>query len=157
MAARLKLTYDNALIHVADLCAKSEHCEAEIRTKLYKWGISSADSLKIITYLKENDFINEIRYAKTFSHDRLRLSNWGRNKIKKGLIQKRISAHAIEIGLESIDEQEYIEHLQHLIKVKTKEYDINNYEERLKIYRHLFCRGFESPLILQYINKYKAE
>lgn len=155
MPAQKKLTPESALSHAAALCAKSEQCETEIRVKLYKWGISSAESDKIIAYLIDNKFIDQNRFAVAYSHDKLRFSGWGRLKIKKGLIQRHIPESAINVGLSSIDEDEYMEYIRRIVANKAKSCDLNNNTDRLKVYRHLFGKGFESGLILQVINELK--
>ena len=87
--------------------ASSEHCAEDVRLKLRQWGATSSDEQTIIAHLVEHDFINHLRYAKAFVHDKLHFQNWGRIKISYALRAKRIEDFIIDEALESIDEQDY--------------------------------------------------
>lgn len=141
-AARLKM---------ADLCARSEQCEWDIRQKLRKQGLNGADIEKILDFLIENKFIDDYRFARSFTNDKVRFSAWGRNKIRQALSLKRIPRSAITEALKEIDEKEYIKALQRAGISKAKNLNLYNYEDKAKLYRYLMSRGFESSLIYKFI------
>ena len=150
------ITPDAARLKMADLCARSEHCEYEIREKLRKQGLPSAETDKIITFLIYNKFIDNERYARSFTNDKVRFASWGRNKIRQALALKRIPSSAIKEALNEIDEKEYLKAIQRAGISKVKSLDIEDYDDRLKLYRHLLSRGFESSLIsklIEYLRK----
>ena len=150
------VTPDAARLKMADLCARSEQCEYEIREKLRKQGLPSAEADKIITFLIDNKFIDNERYARSFTNDKVRFASWGRNKIRQALALKRIPSSAINEALNEIDEKEYLKAIQRAGISKVKSLDIEDYDDRLKLYRHLLSRGFESSLIsklIEYLRK----
>ena len=150
------VTPDAARLKMADLCARSEQCEYEIREKLRKQGLPSAEVDKIITFLIDNKFIDNERYARSFTNDKVRFASWGRNKIRQALALKRIPSSAINEALNEIDEKEYLKAIQRAGMSKVKSLDIEDYDDRLKLYRHLLSRGFESSLIsklIEYLRK----
>ena len=57
------MTPDAAKLRMADLCARSEQCEADIRQKLYRLGLSSVEVQQIITQLIDEKFIDNARFA----------------------------------------------------------------------------------------------
>lgn len=125
------------------LCAKSEHCEYELREKMMRWEIPSEKADKIIEKLRADSFIDDERFARAYTLDKLRYNHWGREKIRFMLRGMRIPSAAIEYGLSEIDEDEYEEIKRKLIDKKEREIkDTNSYVRRVKLQRFLYSRGF---------------
>lgn len=153
------ITYEGALQRMASLCARSEQCEADIRQKLYRLGLSSGDVQKIVEELTAGKFIDNARFARSFARDKCRFSCWGRNKIRLELKMRRISPSDIDRALDSIDMDEYLDALHRATYAKGRSLDINGQErrtERLKLFRHLLARGFESDLASDAIKEFVA-
>lgn len=149
MKSKKPVTPDAARIRMADLCARSEQCEADIRQKLYKMGITSAQTAEIIEYLIDNKFIDNARFARSFARDKCRFSAWGKYKIQSALAAKRISSKDIAQGIEGIEESDYREALRRVTVAKAKGIDLfgdDARENRMKLFRHIISRGFESNL-----------
>lgn len=146
------ITPEAARLKMADLCARSEHCEFEIREKLRKQGLPASEIDKILTFLIDNKFIDNNRFARSFTNDKVRFSSWGRNKIRQALALKRIPSAAITEALSEIDEKEYLNAIKRAGTSKAKNLDLKEYDDRIKLYRHLMSRGFESSLISKLIN-----
>ncbi|MDE6296905.1 MAG: RecX family transcriptional regulator [Muribaculaceae bacterium] len=144
---------DAALIRMADLCARAEHCSSEIREKLRKMMLPSKEATEIIEYLEENRYIDNLRFAIAFARDKVRFSGWGRNKIRMALALKRIPSYDISEALDNIEEEDYTEALSRAATAKAKSLDLTDYNDRAKLYRHLASRGFESNLISKIIRK----
>lgn len=147
---------EKAKVKMADLCARSEQCEADIKQKLYKMGFPSADVHSIIADLVEDGFIDNARYARSYARDKIRFSAWGRNKIRLGLIAKRISQQDISQGLDAIEESDYLQALDRVAKAKSKGMILCGQEgrvNRIKLFRHILSRGFESELASRAINR----
>lgn len=146
-----------AKIRMADLCARSEQCEADIRQKLYRLGLSSGDVQKIIVELTEERFIDNARFARSFARDKCRFSSWGRNKIRLALAAKRITSGDITQGLEAIEEKDYLEALRRVTYAKGRGLDLfgpDGRENRIKLFRHILSRGFETDLATKAIKDY---
>lgn len=143
-----QITPENALMRLENLCARSEHCEYELKEKLRTWGVGSDDSEKILTTLAKARFYDDNRFAEAFVRDKLLYNRWGRRKIVMALRAKRIDSHVIETALDTIDEDEYHSILKALLKAKARNLkEGNSYEGRTKLYRFALARGFESGLI----------
>lgn len=142
-------TPEGIKIRLADLCARSEQCEADIRTKLSRTSLSVDDREGIINFLKSAKFIADDRFARAFARDKVRFSGWGRNKIRNALAAKRIAKEDIEAGLQGIDEKDYLEAIRRAGTAKAKGLDLSQREDSAKFIRHLQARGFESRIIFQ--------
>ncbi len=157
MIRKKPITYDAARLKMADLCARAEHCEHEIREKLFKQGLSSSDIDRLIDFLIENRFIDNSRYAAGFARDKVRFSRWGRNKVRQALALKRIPSATIREALEEIGEDDYLEALHRAAIAKARGLSLDDYDDRAKLYRHLLSRGFESALISSEIVRLRKE
>lgn len=146
------LTFENALSRAADLCARCEQCSPDILKKLDSWGINASDSAKIIRRLEDLKFLDNLRFAKAYAHDKLHFSGWGRRKIRQGLWAKRLPTNIIDHAFDDIDEEddEYRAIALRVMKAKIrqlKEWPLSR-ESKLKVVKFAMTRGFEYPLIV---------
>lgn len=142
------LTPPEALHRAAALCSSAEHCTADIREKLARWGVTEADSRTIIDRLVQERFIDEQRYAVAFVKDKFRFSGWGRIKMRYALQQKRIDGSNIDHALATLDEEQYNDRLLELLQAKSRSIRDDDPEaRRAKLFRFATSRGFESALI----------
>ena len=136
------------LLKAERFCAYRERCTFEVKQKLRELKADEKSSEKIISSLKEDDFLNDERFAKLFAGGKFRIKRWGKNKIRAKLRMKKISDSAIYDALDSINEEEYLQTIVHLAKKKEKEVKSKNpKEKKQKIGMFLLSRGFESELI----------
>ena len=140
-------------LRMAGLCSRSEQCTSDIRMKLRKAGLNSAQTDDIIRYLEDLKFLSDRRYAKAFATDKVRFSSWGRHKIRTHLAAKRIPSEFISEAMEKIDAKEYAEALDKAARAKAGNLDLKEREDKMKLYRHLISRGFESGLISRKITE----
>lgn len=140
------ITKEEALLSMASLCARSEQCPSDIYRKLRLKGLSHSASLDVIEDLKERKFVDEPRFARGFTNDKVRFSAWGRRKIGAALAVKRIPSELIRTALAEIDPGEYEDAALRAARAKSSGLDLELYEDRVKLYRHLLSRGFESAL-----------
>ena len=116
-------------------CARSEHCAADVRRKLYEWGTPADFSDEIVEKLYERDFLNDARFCRAYVHDKVEYQSWGRMKIQAGLRALSLPEKAIREALEGIDEAEYRKNLRALIASRRADSE----EKRM---RFLLQRGF---------------
>jgi len=116
-------------------CAKSEHCAADVRRKLYEWDAPAEISDEIVENLYKNDFLNDARFCHAYVHDKVAYQSWGRIKIQAGLRALDLPESEIRKSLDEIDEKQYKSNLQALFKQRKSDSE----EKRL---RFLLQRGF---------------
>lgn len=155
MRARRILTAAEALARAAALCDKCEQCSPDIIKKLAAWGISASDSAKIIERLKQTRYLDDMRFAHAYAHDKMAYSGWGRNKIIQGLWAKRLAREYIEASCDELDEDEYNDIALRVVRSKVRSLPggLSTYENRMKVMRFGVQRGFEARLVSQIINR----
>lgn len=156
MLKRKPLTPENALLQMADLCARSEQCSFDILEKLKKKGLPLSECRKVVEKLKEMKYIDDSRFAGAYARDKASFHGWGKRKIRYALVLKKIDSATISEALDSIDEKVYKDVIERLVKSKAQKYDPRVYEERAKILRSLAMKGYEPTLISKAISEYVA-
>ncbi len=148
----------DAIIKAQYLCAHQEKCEWDIRKKLYDWKSKPDDHDEIILNLIQEKYIDEKRYAITFSKEKLRFNRWGKIKIEYALKQKNISVEFIKNALDEIDDDNYNSILENelLKKYKTLK-DKDNYALQSKLARFAISKGFENGKVFDVISKILAK
>lgn len=142
------ITYAQALSKAMTICSKSEKCVSEIQQKLNGWGVEPVDAQKIIKTLISEKFIDEERYARFFVRDKFRFNQWGKVKIAFMLKSKKMPADLIQQSLDAIDDDEYLELLDKILREKTRRTKfVNEYDKKGKLIRFALSRGFESEAI----------
>lgn len=142
------ISYHAALQKAEAYCAYQERSQYEVRGKLISLGIRGQDLENIITELIENNFLNEERFALAYARGKLRMKNWGRNKIAQGLKFKQVSVPLVKKALKSLDEEEYESILKDVLaKKRLTIKEKNAYKLNYKLSQYAMSRGFESDLI----------
>ena len=135
----------------ASRCARKECCPQEISRALLSKGVPTDEVEALMARLETEGYLNEERYALAFVRDKFRFDHWGRVKIAAALRQKGIGAAPTEAALaEGIDEEEYREALQELIRSRqhTTRAD-TDYALQQKVARSVIARGFEPGLVFR--------
>jgi len=129
-------------------CAYRERCSYEVRQKLKELEADEEETTKIIASLQEDDFLNDERFALLFTSGKFRIKRWGKNKIRAELRMKKVPDNFIYNALDAIDEDEYKNTIEHLIKKKEREVKSKSPKDKAqKIGMYLLSKGFESELI----------
>ena len=142
------LSRDDAMQIAMKFCGYRERSIKEVEDKLIAKSFNQKIIKVCIERLVELDFLNNIRFSKSFSRGKNNNNRWGKNKIKFHLKNKGLTDDEINIGIESIDEESYLNILKKNIELynkKLKEPDRN------KLIGHLINKGYEMDLILRYI------
>ena len=116
-------------------CARSEHCAADVRRKLYEWQTPAEIVDFIEQNLYTNDFLNDARFCHAYVHDKVAYQSWGRLKIQAGLRALDLPESEIRKSLDEIDENQYQSNLKALIKQRKS-------DSPDKLLRFLAQRGF---------------
>ena len=152
-----QLTKEEAFQKLKHYCAYQERCHNEVKEKLYNFGIWKKEQDEIIATLIEENYLNEERFAIAFAGGRFRIKKWGRTKIKYELKQKQVSDYCIKKAVKQIDETDYLEGLNKLVKEKMAA--LKNDQpiiRKKKTITYLQQKGYEYELILSCIeNNYK--
>lgn len=139
-------------------CAFQERSQQEVRDKLYSWGLHNQEIEEVISLLIEDNFINEERFALSYTRGKFNLKGWGKIKIQQGLKYKQVSPPLIKIALQSIDRNDYYTKLEEIISKKSLLIqETNLFMKKNKLAQYALSRGFESHLIWEIINNLYGE
>lgn len=123
-------------------CARAEHCASDLRTKILVWGGTPAQAETIISHLYDYHYLDDARYCRAYTHDKLLYQHWGKVKIRAMLQARQLPSSEILSALENIDETDYNRILLALLATK------KNATREAQI-RFLLQRGFEYATILR--------
>lgn len=149
--AKKIFTHEEAQLRMASLCSRSEQCESDIRRKLISMELQSSQISDILSFLKDEKFIDNSRYAKSFANDKAKFAYWGPNKIKASLVAKHIPSSIINEAISTIEEDIWKEAAMKNASGKARYLNLilpgdEGYQNRKKLYVYLIGRGFPSPL-----------
>jgi regulatory protein len=142
------LTPDGAFTKLKHYCAYQERSHAEVKEKLYSYGLKKNDVEILLSRLIEENYLNEERFARLFAGGKFRMKKWGRVKIAYELKQKRISSYNIKKALEEIDVDQYLAVVKKLVEERWKKLKHEQHIARqAKTYQYVLQKGFESNLV----------
>ena len=135
---------------LASYCSQAERCLFDIRKKMQAANLSKEEERRITDKLLAEKFIDEKRFSRSFVHDKYKLNQWGRIKIRYELKERGIRSEDYEEALEAIDEDEYSTILADILKNKKRTLKGNSSQELFqKLYRFASARGYEAALIIK--------
>lgn len=142
------MTHGEALKKAMKYCAYQERCQQEVRSKLYDIGAPYESIESILTDLISDNFLNEERFATCYARGKFYYKDWGRQKIKKELKQRKISEYCLKKAMLEIQEEDYLDTIDKLIAKKSKQLgDSTSPINKNKIVNFLYNKGYESNLI----------
>jgi len=129
-------------------CAYQERCYKEVEEKLYSFSINPSEKDEILTYLIENNFINEERFAQSFVRGKHNYKFWGKNRIVNELKFRNISSRNIQTALKEIPAATYL-HNFHALAEKNWEAIAapKGPKKNKKFVDFVLRKGFETNLI----------
>jgi regulatory protein len=141
--------YNEAKIKLESYCAYQERCTYEVVEKLKPFDLNESEIQQIIQDLKNDNFLNEERFARSYASGKFAIKSWGKNKIKSHLIAKRVAKEIIDSALNDLDYDDYLARLQQLATRKSDELskEKNPWIRKQKIMRFLASKGYETNLI----------
>ena len=111
------LGFNEILKRLEYFCAYQERCEFDVLEKIKKLGLQNPEKTEmLIKRLQKDGFLDQKRFVNSYITGKVSIKKWGVNKIRAGLIQKRIEPVIIARGIMEIDAGLYQENLQALFE-----------------------------------------
>ena len=146
--------YTEALEKLKSYCAYQERCEFEVIKKLESLGINEAGILTLISKLKQQNYLDNGRYAEAFTSGKHKIKGWGKVKIRVALKAKRLPEELITKALEQLDQEVYSARLNEVAQKKWRLLgDKKDQNTRQKLFRFLYGKGYESELVNRIISE----
>jgi len=144
------LGFNEILKRLEYFCAYQERCEYDVLEKIKKFGLQNREKTEmLIKRLQKDGFLDQKRFVNSYITGKVSIKKWGVNKIRAGLVQKRIEPVIIARGIMEIDAGLYQENLQALFEKKIlalKDYK-TDYQQKSKVIRFLSGKGYSSEEI----------
>lgn len=144
------LGFNEILKRLEYFCAYQERCEFDVLEKIKKLGLQNPEKTEmLIKRLQKDGFLDQTRFVNSYITGKVSIKKWGVNKIRAGLVQKRIDPVIIARGIMEIDAGLYQENLQALFEKKIialKDYK-TDYQQKSKVIRFLSGKGYSSEEI----------
>ena len=143
-----EVTEQGAYLQLAQLCARSEHCQHDMLEKMRRWEMSDEAQAHVMQRLISERYVDDERYARAFVRDKILYNKWGRRKVEQALWQKHIDDDIRQRILDEVDDEEYVNVLRPLLKQKRRTLKAtSDYELNQKLVRFALSRGFTYDII----------
>lgn len=138
---------------IRQYCAYQERSHAEVKDKLYSFGLGKDQAEEMISELIGENYLNEERFAIAFAGGKFRMKQWGRQKIRYELKQKGVSEYCIKKAIGKIDEEDYEKTFQKLAaeKLRLLKSEKNIFTKKRKLQDYLVGKGYEYDLIGEFL------
>lgn len=159
MKPRQPVTPEQAYERLADACSRAEYCSYELREKLRRMGVDTADVARVLERLARERYFDDARFARAFVRQKAGYGRWGRRKIAYALAMKRIDRAIVADALSEIEPDAYADNLRGLLQAKLRSGGVDmlqSYEGRTKLFRYAAGRGYEPDAIAAAIRSLMA-
>mgnify|MGYP003564004215 CR=1 FL=1 len=138
-------------------CSYRERCTAEVEEKLKRLKIPKSEWNWFLDRLKQEGFLNDDRYTSSFVSEKIRLSGWGKNKVRYALRKNRIPENRIEHYLKAVNEEVYRAQLEKTMKTYSQAMDFPfSFEDKQKLIRYATGKGYELEYILKALKSFST-
>lgn len=145
---------EKALDKMRRLCSRREYCVSDIRTKLMKELEGDAQKVEIaLNKLKEERYVDDLRYATAYARDKAAISGWGATKIRYMLSAKGVSKEVVSEALNEVDETKASSRLEKLLENKYKSLK-DDPQWKIKLLRFSLGRGYSYDEVNDQIRRF---
>ncbi len=150
------MSFDKGVQKAMRYCSFQERCQLDLTNRFKAWNVEEKNWDRILDYLIAENFLNEKRYVEAFVRGKFVMKKWGKNKIKMGLVAKRVfnEGEFDKVFNEEIDEEDYLKTIAELIEKKRMLIvEEDEFKKRDKLYRYMLSKGYESELVVKELNR----
>lgn len=145
---------EKALDKMRRLCSRREYCVSDIRTKLMKELEGEAQKVEIaLNKLKEERYVDDLRYATAYARDKAAISGWGATKIRYMLSAKGVSKEVVSEALNEVDDTKASSRLEKLLENKYKSLK-DDPQWKIKLLRFALGRGYSYDEVNDQIRRF---
>ncbi|MBR5564208.1 MAG: regulatory protein RecX [Bacteroidales bacterium] len=145
---------EKALDKMRRLCSRREYCVSDIRAKLMKELEGDAQKVETaINKLKDEKYVDDLRYATAYARDKASISGWGATKIRYMLSAKGVAKDVISEALNEVDEVKASTRLEKLLENKYKSLK-DDPQWKIKLLRFALGRGYSYDEVNDQIHRF---
>ena len=151
----IKLSKDEKVIleKMRSYCMYQERSVQEVKKKLTCLQVISKTKSKIINHLIDDDYLNEVRFAKSFIQGKLRIKKWGRIKLNYELRIRGVKKFIIDEQINKISNDDYYDYFNEFSNNKIKILKGSKDEKKRSFINYFTYRGWENNLIYEKLNE----
>lgn len=136
------------------LCSRREYCVSDIRAKLMKELDGDVQKVEsALNKLKEEKYVDDLRYATAYARDKAAISGWGATKIRYMLSAKGVAKDVISEALNEVDEAKASSRLEKLLENKYKSLK-DDPQWKIKLLRFALGRGYSYDEVNDQIHRF---
>ena len=147
----IKLSKDEKLIleKMRSYCMYQERCIQEVKKKLTRLQVIPKSKSKIINHLIDDDYLNEVRFTKSFIQGKLRIKKWGRIKLNYELKMRGVKKFIIDEEINKISKRDYYDYFNEFSINKIKTLKGSKEQKKRSFINYFTYRGWENSLIYE--------
>jgi|TARA_B100001939_G_scaffold178960_1_gene154275 regulatory protein len=151
----IKLSKDEKLIleKMRSYCMYQERCIQEVKKKLTRLQVIPKSKSKIINHLIDDDYLNEVRFTKSFIQGKLRIKKWGRIKLNYELKMRGVKKFIIDEEINKISKRDYYDYFNEFSINKIKTLKGSKEQKKRSFINYFTYRGWENNLIYEKLNE----
>ena len=151
----IKLSRDEKVIleKMRSYCMYQERCILEVKKKLTRLHVGLKSKSKIIDHLIEDDYLNEVRFSKSFIQGKLRIKKWGRIKLYYELRIRGVKKIIIDEEINKISKVDYYQYFNEFSNNKIKTLTGSKEQKKRSFVNYFTYRGWENNLIYEKLNE----
>ena len=151
----IKLSKDEKVIleKMRSYCMYQERCILEVKKKLSRLHVVPKSKSKIIDRLIEDNYLNEVRFSKSFIQGKLRIKKWGRIKLNYELRIRGIKKFIIDEEINKISKEDYYQYFNEFSNNKIKTLTGSKEQKKRSFVNYFTYRGWENNLIYEKLNE----
>ena len=151
----IKLSKDEKLIleKMRSYCMYQERCIQEVKKKLTRLQVVPKSKSKIINHLIDDDYLNEVRFTKSFIQGKLRIKKWGRIKLNYELKIRGVKKFIIDGEINKISKRDYYDYFNEFSNNKIKTLKGSKEQKKRSFINYFTYRGWENNLIYEKLNE----
>ena len=151
----IKLSKDEKLIleKMRSYCMYQERCIQEVKKKLTRLQVVPKTKSKIINHLIDDDYLNEVRFTKSFIQGKLRIKKWGRIKLNYELKIRGVKKFIIDEEINKISKEDYYDYFNEFSNNKIKTLKGSKEQKKRSFINYFKYRGWENNLIYEKLDE----
>ena len=151
----IKLSKDEKVIleKMRSYCMYQERYIQEVKKKLTRLQVVPKTKSKIINHLIDDDYLNEVRFTKSFIQGKLRIKKWGRIKLNYELKIRGVKKFIIDQEINRISKEDYYDYFNEFSNNKIKNLKGSKEQKKRSFINYFTYRGWENNLIYEKLNE----
>ena len=151
----IKLSKDEKVIleKMRSYCMYQERCIKEVKKKLTRLQVIPKTKSKVINHLIDNDYLNEVRFTKSFIQGKLRIKKWGKIKLNYELRIRGVKKFIIDEEINKISKDDYYDYFNEFSNNKIKILKGSKDQKKRSFINYFTYRGWENKLIYEKLNE----